>query len=137
MKGPSLPCKSYFSPECCLCLASRREGSTDRQVNYGKKTWNGLQLSEGEHACAGVKYSGDGDAATAAAMAAIRDEERVRQAKLAKKAAFDAEYDAGTFLLFAASSSSAAERCTQLWSPAHCTAETFKYMFLLGAYSGA
>ena len=30
-------------------------------------------------------------------MAAIRDEERVRQAKLAKKTAFDAEYDAGTF----------------------------------------
>ena len=41
----------------------------------------------------GKRFGADGDAATAAAVAAIRDEARADKA--AKKAAFDAEYDAG------------------------------------------
>ncbi len=42
----------------------------------------------------GQRFGQDGDAATTAAMAAIRDEAKA-EAKAAKKAAFDAEYDAG------------------------------------------
>ena len=41
----------------------------------------------------GRKFGADGDPATVAAMAAIQDE--ARAAKAAKKATFDAEYDAG------------------------------------------
>lgn len=45
---------------------------------------------------AGERFGADGDAATAAAMAAIRDEaEELRRQKVAKKAVFDEEYDIG------------------------------------------
>lgn len=50
--------------------------------------------------CTAQAFGTDGDAATAAAMRALKDESKaLRDEKAAKKAAFDAEYDVGELLL--------------------------------------
>ena len=49
----------------------------------------------------GERLGGDGDVATATAMAAIRDEAAARRAdKAARKAAFDSEYDVGEYPMY-------------------------------------